>query len=162
MSIDFDLQLLDELYAKGDLKTAEEKLDEWTAQADDDGDSAALLSLYNELAGLYRVTGRAKQGCEAAEKALVLITSLGLNASLQHATTLLNAATVRRAAGDYAKAAEYYEKAGSIYSAAEGVDPYYIASLHNNISQLYGETGDFERAAAELREAQAVIDKAYP
>ncbi len=157
-----DLELIDGLYSKGKTQEAEEKLGEWYDAARAAGDDAALLTVCNELAGLYRVTGRAAQGVSIADEAAGAIERLGLAGSVQHATTLLNAATVCRAAGKFDRAADLYKQAGGIYEALGDVDPYYTASLHNNLSQLYGETGRYELAVEELSKAQAVIDEAYP
>ena len=56
--------------------------------------------MYNELVGLYCSTARIPQAVEVSDKALGLSPVMGLGKTVHHATTLLNAATARRMAGD--------------------------------------------------------------
>ena len=94
MTVQEKLQKLDEMYAEGNLNQAEKQLKNWIGDDDLELETGAKLTFYNELIGLYRTTGRAKQGAELAEEALKLVDELGAAGTVSHGTTLLNAATV--------------------------------------------------------------------
>ena len=98
------LNQLDYLYNMGDLKEAERRLTNWLNQALDSRSYGTALTFYNEMEGLYRTTGRAKQAAEISDKALQLIELMGLKNTVHHATTLLNGATANRWAQNLDKA----------------------------------------------------------
>ena len=97
-------QELDRLYAQGKLDEAEEKMMGWMKEGLDSGNKSLCLMMCNEMEGLYRNTGRVAQAVDMADMALSLIAGMGLDGSIHHGTTLLNAATARRMAGDVEKA----------------------------------------------------------
>lgn len=92
-------QELDRLYAQGKLDEAEEKMMGWMKEGLDSGNKSLCLMMCNEMEGLYRNTGRVAQAVDMADMALSLIAGMGLDGSIHHGTTLLNAATARRMAG---------------------------------------------------------------
>ena len=63
---------------KGKLKDAEALLLLSLQDVEEEGLYGARLTLLYELEGLYRTTGRARQAMEISEKALALISVLGL------------------------------------------------------------------------------------
>ena len=69
----------------------------------------------NEMEGLYRNTGRVAQAVDMADMALSLIAGMGLDGSIHHGTTLLNAATARRMAGVWRKRFPKYREAEAIF-----------------------------------------------
>ncbi|MBR6351613.1 MAG: tetratricopeptide repeat protein [Firmicutes bacterium] len=162
MNIKEKLDIFDEMCRNGDLGAAELMLKDWIGEAQSEQDTAALLTLYNEQAGLFRVTGRAEEAGMVSMKALSIVRQLGLTGTVHHGTTLLNAATNFRAAGDREKAAQMYSEAADVYYSLDGVDPYYVASLYNNLSQLQFDSGRVEDAIASLNKAKDIIDSAYP
>ena len=101
-------QELDHLYAQGKLDEAEEKMMGWMKEGLDSGNKSLCLMMCNEMEGLYRNTGRVAQAVDMADMALSLIAGMGLDGSIHHGTTLLNAATARRMAGDVEKALSQY------------------------------------------------------
>ena len=134
-------QELDHLYAQGKLDEAEEKM------------------MCNEMEGLYRNTGRVAQAVDMADMALSLIAGMGLDGSIHHGTTLLNAATARRMAGDVEKALSQYREAEAIFKNLGKTDGYEMASLYNNISQIYQEQEEHEKALESLDKALELIKK---
>jgi tetratricopeptide (TPR) repeat protein len=155
MDVERLLQELDALLAGGKLDQAELRLRDWIEQAEDEGRGGAALTFYNELEGILRTTGRAREAAEAADKALALIARMGLEGTVHHATTLLNAATANRAAGELDKALAMYQAAEKIYLALGQGDSYQMAALWNNISQVYQEQG-------KNREALDCLERALP
>ena len=157
MTIQEKLQKLDEWYAEGNLAQAEKQLKNWIGDADLEFEKEAKLTFYNELMGLYRTTGRAKQGAELAEQALSLIEELGAAGTVSHGTTLLNAATVCARAQMYDRSLELYAQAADIFGAQGLQNSYQMAGLFNNMSRIYGEKGDDEKALSFLEEALRII-----
>ena len=139
-------QELDRLYAQGKLDEAEEKMMGWMKEGLDSGNKSLCLMMCNEMEGLYRNTGRVAQAVDMADMALSLIAGMGLDGSIHHGTTLLNAATARRMAGDVEKALSQYREAEAIFKNLGKTDGYEMASLYNNISQIYQEQEEHEKA----------------
>ena len=75
------------------------------------------------------------------------------------ATTLLNAATAYRAAGDYATALRYYKQALQIYDGILSPGDYRYAGLYNNMSILLEKMEENEEAILYAGKALAVIEK---
>ena len=78
MEIQKILTKYDSYLNMGKLKDAEALLLLSLQDAEEEGLYGARLTLLNELEGLYRTTGRARQAMEISEKALALISVLGL------------------------------------------------------------------------------------
>ena len=125
----------------------------------DSGNKSLCLMMCNEMEGLYRNTGRVAQAVDMADMALSLIAGMGLDGSIHHGTTLLNAATARRMAGDVEKALSQYREAEAIFKNLGKTDGYEMASLYNNISQIYQEQEEHEKALESLDKALELIKK---
>lgn len=151
------LSQVDRYCAEGNLAAAELLLRACLEKANGLGLRGAALTLYNELEGLCRTTGRAEEAAGLSERALALIGRMGLEGTVPHATTLLNAATANRAAGHLDTALEMYQEAAELYRKLGQEDSYQMAALHNNISQLYQERGRHEEALASLEKALAIV-----
>ena len=114
MDIRAMLEKLDGLYVQGNLKDAEALLDQSLINALGDRNLAAALTIYNEMEGLYRTTGRAQKAAEISDSALELIKIMKLQGTVHHATTLLNGATANRVANNLDKALQMYLEATEI------------------------------------------------
>lgn len=157
MEIQRRLEELDCLYGEGRLPEAEKKLEEWLSESREKGEQGAELTILNEMEGLYRTTGRAGLAVEVSGQALKLIEAMGLAGTIHHGTTLLNGATASRMAGDGAGALSMYQEAARIFRNLGQEKSYQMASLYNNISQLYQEQGKNEEAIESLKKALDII-----
>lgn len=157
MNIHLMLEELDSLYGRGELAEAEKKMNEWLQEALEENNLGAALTLYNEMEGVYRTTGRAVRAVECADRALELIGQMGLSGTIHHGTTLLNGATASRMAQDKSKALALYQQAEDIFTALGENRSYQMASLYNNISQLYQEEEKHEDALAYLNRAMEIV-----
>ncbi len=159
MNVNEKLDRLDELIQAQDLAGADRELSAWADEAIREGDRGAALTFYNEMEGLYRVTGRAAEAAAISEKALALIEDMGLQGTVHHATTLLNGATANRVAGNIGKAKELYLAAAGIYEGMEESQDrtYYLATLNNNLAQVYQEEKDYGQARVHLLKALELI-----
>lgn len=148
---------LDALYQASDLPCAEQYLKQKTADCQESDDKAGLLLCMNELTGLYRETGRAEIGSDLADRSLKLVEEMNLEGTIQHGTVLLNAATVNRVAGYPEKALLFYQEAEQIFLHNDQAHSFFMASLYNNMSQLYQDLEDYEKALATQEKALKLI-----
>jgi len=159
MDINQVLDQLDRLYAGGDLNEIQKFFDEKVRDAQWENDTAAMLTLYNEMEGFYRSTGRADFAVEISGYALRLIEEMGLQDTIFHATTLINGATAARMAGQNEDALKGYSQAENILKQLEKDKTYNMATLYNNVSQVYMELQETETALAYLEKALAIVEE---
>lgn len=153
------MKKLDELYQKKQFSDIESYLNNGINEALGRHDEGTALILLNELMGYYRSVSRHADCAKAAEQALALIASMGLEGTVNHGTTLLNAATGLRAAGENEQAEKAYRQAQSILEAQLPAEDYRLASLYNNMSLLYASTGRLEQAAEYAQKAVSRIEQ---
>lgn len=121
------------------------------------GDSGAVLTILNELTGFYRVTSAHPAAVATARRAMALAQELGLEGSDAYATTLINAATALRSAGEYEEALALYRQALATAQATMSPRDRRIAALHNNLSMLFSDQGQPALARTELEAALAIL-----
>lgn len=109
--------------------------------------------------GYYRAAGRYEECLLCADQAMELADAMGLAGTMEYGTMLLNVATGYRAAGNYAEAEALYRQAHLIFRKHVTGPDYRMASLHNNLSLLYSETGRLDEAKQELELAMDIIRK---
>ncbi len=153
MDIDQILEIVDNLYEKGEVNKAEEVLLNSASAAVEEGDDHLLLQLLNELIGHYRETGRWENAFEIAEKSIAVASHIFPTESIPYATTLLNVASMYRAAGRLDDSRALYRQVEQIYAVTLKVDDMLYASLYNNEALLYQEEGKFVQAKALLLKA---------
>ena len=115
------------------------------------------LSILNELMGFYRSRGEHAKNQPIINRALNLADSMHLAGTEAGTTTLINAATSLRAAGDYNRAEKIYTQALNESAATLGPKNRKLAALHNNLSMLYSETGRTSEAIEELNQALEIL-----
>lgn len=159
MDYNIFFQKLDGLLSDKKMDDAEQFLIDNLKHAIEMEDTRALLTVMSELVGLYRVTGKHDESKMFADRAIIIAKGAGLSGTQDYATIVLNAATAYRAAGDYKRAGDLYEQAAQELKKSDCKDAYRYASLYNNISLFYSETGDDTRAKEELLKALELIKK---
>ena len=87
------LEKLDECFDVNDLAAAGRLLDYWEREAVILNDKRGLLEILNEKIGYYRRTSDKENGIAAVNKAIELISALGIENNLSAGTVFLNAAT---------------------------------------------------------------------
>ncbi|WP_062383716.1 DUF4037 domain-containing protein [Demequina iriomotensis] len=159
--VDGFLRELDQVFAEHRGAThAEPLVREALAATRDLGDRAAELTVANEAMGLMRSLGRHDEALGMADAAIALVAALGLDGSEAHATTLINVATARRAAGRLDDARVGYERALEVAAVAFGPRDRRVAALRNNLALLLSDRGEHRAARAELLAALAVLEAA--
>lgn len=137
-------------------KLAEAQAAAETSAANEEANSLQL-SILNELMGFYRSRGEHAKNQPIIDNALDLAKKMNLAGSEAGTTTLINAATSLRAAGDYDRAEKIYTQALNESAATLGAKNRKLAALHNNLSMLYSETGNTSEAIEELNQALEIL-----
>ncbi|MBT1160461.1 DUF4037 domain-containing protein [Bifidobacterium sp. SO1] len=137
-------------------------LEQAAVDAENAGDDAGLLTVLNETMGFYRSQGKHKENQWIIQRALELAAKMGIEGTDAWTTTLINAATGQRAAGNYDQAEDLYHMA--LASATRTLSPTdrRLAALHNNLSMVYSETNRNDKAETELREALRILESSSP
>lgn len=148
---------LDNLFTQERISEVPQFLEKNIEQARAEGAQDVMLTLYNECIGFYRETGQYDKSVEYGDKAMALLDEMGLDGTMPYATTLLNIANARRAAGHLQESLELYNKVRPIYVARLKEDDMYFAGLYNNLSLLYQEMGDFAAAKEQLENALEIV-----
>ncbi len=137
---------LDEYLSRNDYPSAERHLKYWAQEAEINGDGRGLITVYNELVGLYRKLGREQDADSACEKLFSLIESENLADSVTAATSYLNIATAYKSFSRAEKAVPLYEKTKEIYERELPATDSRLGGLYNNMGLALADTGEFEKA----------------
>lgn len=158
MNVDKFYETLDSYFAQQEIDKVDPFLIASLAQAKEEEDYGAYISICNEMIGFYRSVSAFGKAYVAAEDVLLLMEELQMEHTEHFATTLLNAATAYRAAGDYATALRHYRQALQIYDGLLQPQDYRYAGLYNNMSILLEKMDKNEEAIAYAKKALAVIE----
>ena len=159
MNVDKFYEELDSYFAKQEIDKVDPFLTASLAQAKEEEDYGAYICICNEMIGFYRSISAFEKAYVVSEDVLLLMEELQLENTEHFATTLLNAATAYRAAGDYATALRYYKQALQIYDGILQPGDYRYAGLYNNMSILLEKTEENEEAIRCAGKALAIIEK---
>lgn len=153
------LQKLDEHLGRNDYDSAERHLLYWLDEAEGGRDRHGMLTVENELMGLYRKTGRKNEALESVEKSLGLVDELNLSESVTAGTTYTNAATVYKAFSMPEKSILLFEKAKSIYENELSDDDSRLGGLYNNLGLTLTDLKKFDEAEKYYGKAIDVMSK---
>ena len=143
---------------------AEPYLQKARTEAEHSHNDAGLLTVLNETMGFYRSQGRHTDNLPIIRESLSIADHLHLQEidPQAWATTLINAATGMRAAGQYEEAEQLYRQALDAATSAFSPTDRRLAALHNNMSMLYSETGRLNQAKRELEQALDLLEQSSP
>ena len=157
MNIQQTLAQYDAMFGNHTLEEIEQYLVKNIETAKQEPDLYALVTLYNEMIGFSRDTSQKEKGMAYCEQLLTLMSELKLYGSVEYATSLLNIANAYRAFGKHQQSLAYYEEVEKIYQEKLAQNDFSFASLYNNLSLLYQEMGQFEKAKEALEKALAIV-----
>lgn len=158
MNVEKFFETLDSYFEKQQIDQIDPFLVASLEQAKEEEDYGAYISICNEMIGFYRSTSAFEKAYIAAEDVLLLMEELNMENTEHFATTLLNAATAYRAAGDYTTALRYYRQALQIYDGILQPQDYRYAGLYNNMSILLEKMDENEEAIAYAGKALDIIE----
>ena len=151
------LEKLDEHLGRNDYDSAEKHLLYWLGEAEDGRDKHGMLTIENELMGLYRKTNRKEKALESVKKALSLIDELNLGTAVVAGTTLTNAATVYKAFAMPEDSIELFEKSKAIYEKELASDDARLGGLYNNLGLTLTDLKRFNEAKVYYNKAIDVM-----
>ena len=157
MDIQSVLDQVDVFFEENKGEEAEKLMRDAVVQAMQEQDDNSLLQLLNELVGYYREAGQAENSFQMAGQAIAQAERMGLAGTVPYATTLLNAANAYRAGGKLRESMETYRKVQEIYDMQLAKDHMFVAGLQNNISLLYQEMQQYDKARECLLEALEIV-----
>ncbi len=140
------LAQVDQLFEENRGEEAERLMRESAALAVQEGDDNSLLQLLNELVGYYREVSRYEDAYQIGDRAAAQARAMGLEGTVPYATTLLNVANAYRAGGRLSESLEIYLRVQEIYRRKLPPEDMLAAGLQNNMSLLYQEMGEYEKA----------------
>lgn len=151
------LRTIDSLKSSGKIAQAVQYAENAFEQAEAGGNSAAALTVLNELLGLYRHCGTTETALNAADKAVKMVSRLRPD-KISGATILLNAATTMSAFGRHKAALEVFVSVRELYS--ESLDPgdYRLAGLYNNMAFALKEDGNVSEAETFFLKADRILE----
>ena len=158
MNVEKFYETLDSYFATQQIDKVDPFLVDSLEQAKAEEDYGAYISICNEMIGFYRSISAFEKAYIAAEDVLLLMEELNMESTEHFATTLLNAATAYRAAGDYATALRYYKQALQIYDGILPPQDYRYAGLYNNMSILLENMDENEEAISYADKALSIIE----
>lgn len=158
MNVEKFYETLDAYFEKQDIDKVDPFLVDSLEQAKAEEDYGAYIAICNEMVGFYRSISAFEKAYIAAEDVLLLMEELDMENTEHFATTLLNAATAYRAAGDYATALRYYKQALQIYEGILPSQDYRYAGLYNNMSILFEKMDENEEAITYANKALSIIE----
>ena len=159
MNVEKFYETLDAYFTNQQIDKVEPFLVSSLEQAKEEEDYGAYISVCNEMIGFYRSISAYEKAYIAAEDVLLLMEELQMENTEHFATTLLNAATAYRAAGDYATALRHYRQALQIYDGILPPQDYRYAGLYNNMSILFEKMEENEDAIAYANKALSIIEQ---
>ena len=137
MDINGFIEELDSLYTERRINDVEPFFNESIEQAKKENDLAAQFTILNEMMGFFRDTSQFEKSIKACNDCIELMKKMGIEGTVDYATSLQNVANAYRAAGKLAESLEVYKEVFSIYNENIPSDDYRMASLNNNIALLY-------------------------
>ncbi|MCF0106792.1 MAG: DUF4037 domain-containing protein [Holdemanella sp.] len=153
------LKRYDALFQQGRSDLVEQYLLDGLEMAQNENDYYSVFTILNELLGYYRVHGLKRQCLDCIDMTLQVADILQIQGTREYAIMLINVATAYRICKEYTKSLQCYMDALSILKDND----YEKASLYNNLSLLYMEMQEYEKAYDSLHKAMDIlIQYEYP
>lgn len=130
---------------RGDWDGAERVFLAALAEAEENGEKSAALSLCSELMGFYRQRGDAEKFYPIYERCMALLGEVRPGAAAR-GTILINAATALAAFGEAARALPRFREAEGLYAAALDANHPRLAALYNNMAAALDAAGRADEA----------------
>lgn len=153
------LRELDAIYETGDIRRMGTFLEEKIREAGKEGDWGTQIMLGNEQMGYFRELGQTKEAIRVFTELDELFRRHEMTGTVPYASTLQNAANAYRVDGQLAMAAVYFEDALDIFYQYLEPGDYRFAGLFNNLSLVYMEQREPEKALEYSGKALAIIEK---
>ena len=146
-------ETLDSVYERGEPEAVEKFLLQIRDDARTQQDRWMMLTVQNELGAFYRGAGRYAESLEAFADAAEEVKALCGPAGEEYANILNNMAGTYRLLRRSEQAEKLFLQAMEVYQNAGLQDSYSYTSVLNNLSLVYQETGELDKAIYYLEQA---------
>lgn len=136
------IEELDLLFSKNEVEKAGELLYKYLKLSKEYNDTAAQITVLNELVGFHRRTGKKDEALAVVKAAVSLVENEGLP-NITRANTYLNCATTLKGYDSPHSALPLYEKAYLLYKSAIPETDYRFAAFYNNYALALADVGRF-------------------
>lgn len=150
---------IDGLFGENKAKEAEQYLLNCLIEAKKRDMDGLRLQILNELIGYYRQTSEVDKLNAVIDSSMKIAESMKEKDPVAFATTALNAANAYRAIGEREKSLNYYNMTQVIYARTLSGDDMLWAGLYNNMSLLYQELKEYQKAEEFLLAALDIVTK---
>lgn len=158
MQIDVLLKELEQMFAEQKTEQAEIFLSDNLKKAMEENDTSAVLTIVNELIGLYRDTSQFENMLLYCRQSLKLMKNIGLEGTNPYAKALLNVANAYRAAGMQEESLQVYDQVKGIYEQILEKQDLDWAAYYNNLGLLYQEMNRHEEACLSFEKALSIVE----
>ncbi len=146
-------------YRTHDMKQIEQFLVGCAGQLEGEQKNPVLCCMvYNEMGSFYRGTSRYQESLVAFQKSQELILELKGRNTAEYAASVNNMAGTCRLMGAFEQAVSLFQEALNIHEMLGDLQSYAYASVHNNLSLVYQETGRLDLAVIHLETALPLIE----
>ncbi len=152
------LDRLDRYFDGNDMDGAQQHLEFWLAQAREGRDRRGMVTVLNELMGLYRKRNKQDEALQCAREAGAAVEQLGMADSITAGTVFLNMATVYAAFGRQEESLLHYQRAQVIYEMHLEPGDARLGGLYNNMALAYAAAGEYQKAAALYQKALQIME----
>ena len=153
------IEKLDEYYGRNDYDGAERHLKYWLDESRAGNDLRGQFTVYNEMMGYYRKTGKFDQAVNASERALSLISKLGISGQAAAGTAYVNTATVYKTFNMSDPALPWFMKAKEIYEKELDKNDGRLAGLYNNMALSLTDLKRYDEALSYYGKALDIMTK---
>lgn len=151
------IEKLDEYYGRNDYDGAERHLKYWLDEATAGNDLRGQFTVYNEMMGYFRKTGRSAEAIDASEHALSLISKLGIEGQASAGTSYVNTATVYKTSKMSDAALPWFIKAKEIYENTLDKNDGRLAGLYNNMALSLADLSRYDEALSYYGKALDIM-----
>ena len=153
------IKKLDEYYGRNDYGGAERHLKYWLNEAQAGGDLRGQFTVYNEMMGYYRKQNRFDEAVYASERALSLISKLGIAGQVSAGTAYVNTATVYKTFNMSDAALPWFLKAKEIYEKELNQNDGRLGGLYNNMALSLCDMKRYDEATSYYKKAIEIMLK---
>jgi len=155
-------KVIDQLFDENKPKAAEEYMLATREKAITSGFKSTELIVLNELIGYYRQTSEKDKLISIIKDSLLLSNEMGIEGTLEYATTTLNVANAFRSLSMLEDAEKYYSITETIYTneikaGRLSERDLLVAGFYNNYSLLKQELNDYKAAIIYLNKALEIV-----
>lgn len=156
MDIEKIYETIDHLFEENKVKEAEQYMLQLLSEGMEKEQSDLVLVIVNELIGFYRQASKKEELLHMIEQAKQVAHKMQIEETIPYATTMLNIATGYRSMNMLDEAFDCYTVTEHIYAKQLADDDMLYAGLYNNISLLYQEQKQYEKALEYQKKALTI------